>query len=88
MECPRDLENNLSESDSDRKSELEVAYHYVDGDLEWGGEISEHNDSDEDFYAMRHVRRRVEVKLDWEHVDGVVTLDMDLTLSSPVARRM
>lgn len=89
MECPGDLENKLSESDSDRKPEPEVAYHRVDGDLEWGGEIPEHNDNDEDFYAVRHVRRRLEVKAaDGESVDGMVTLNMDLALSSPVARRM
>lgn len=53
MEYLGELENNLLESDSDRKSEPEVAYHCADEDLEWGGVVFECDDSDEEFYVMR-----------------------------------
>lgn len=37
IEYPGELENNLSESDLDRKPDPEVEYHHVEDDIEWGG---------------------------------------------------
>lgn len=49
--------------------------------------VSEHDDSDEEFYFVRRRHRRPAVKFDGEHIDSVLTLNMDLVPLSLEDRR-
>lgn len=75
-----DVANNLSESDSEREPEREVEYHCMEGDLQWGGEMSDVEDSDDKVYVVRRRRGPTERNAEGERVIGSLTLNMDLTL--------
>lgn len=71
------LENNLSESNSEKQSNLEVKYHRVSADEEWGGVILEKDPSDVDHYIVSE-EEEIELKSNGERVDGILSINMDL----------